>query len=99
MRIEADPGGMDSATFDGINGDISEAIAEFAGPLAAAEGGAGQPNLSSAISDLCANLRTADGSAALTLEGLSTAVAKAASHYSQTDANVRQAAVPRYYAR
>jgi len=94
MRIEADPAGMDAATFSGINADVNAAIAEFAGPLAAAAGAAGDPGLSSAISELCADLRTADSSAALSLTGLSSAVAKAASHYSQTDSNVARAATP-----
>jgi hypothetical protein len=85
---------MDSATFSAINSDVVAAIGRFSGPLSAAVDAAGDPGLSNAISDLGTALRTTDESAAITLEGMASAVAKAASHYSQTDANVARAASP-----
>ncbi len=95
MRIYADASGMDIPSFGSITSDVSGAIADYAGPLSAAGNAAGDAGLASAISDLCDALRSADGSAALTLTGLSKAVARAAAHYSATDRNVARAATPR----
>lgn len=92
MRIEADAGGMDSVSFDDIDSDVNRVIAGFAGRLASAAGAAGDPGLESAIRELSAAMRTADSSAALSLVNLSSAVRKAADHYTATDGNIARAA-------
>jgi hypothetical protein len=94
VRIQVDPGGLQNPTFDSINQEITSAIPEVTSALAAAGGAAGDGSLTSAISDLSDALGTADRAAAISVNGLSVAVTRAAQHYQANEAAIAHAERP-----
>jgi hypothetical protein len=88
------PGGLTSSapTFGSISQDVAGINSTVAPTLISAGSAAGDASLAAAISDLADAVETAVSSAAVTLSGLSRAVAQAAQDYSGTDANIARAA-------
>jgi hypothetical protein len=95
VRIEVDPGGLQTPGFDSINQEISATVAGVTGGLESASGAAGTPSLAAAISDLADVLSTADSSAALSLSGLAAAVVRAGQRYAANEAAISRAEIPR----
>jgi hypothetical protein len=91
VRIEVDPGGLESPTFATVSEEIVAASPAVASALASASGGAGTPSLGAAIADLADTLATADRAAAISVDGLATAVIKAAQRYRANEAAIARA--------
>jgi hexokinase len=91
VRIQVDPGGLETPSFDSINQEISAAIPAVASALAGAGGAAGNSSLAGAISDLADALATADRAAAIAVNGLAAAVVRAGQRYQANEAAIARA--------
>jgi hypothetical protein len=91
VRIQVDPGDLEQTGFAGINQEITSAIPTVTAALESAAGSCGNPSLGAAISDLSDALGTADQAAALSVNGLGVAVARAAQRYAANEAIIAQA--------
>jgi ABC-type Na+ efflux pump permease subunit len=95
VRIQVDPGGLETPSFDSINQEIAAAISPVASALGAAGGAAGNGSLFGAISDLADALATADRAAAIAVNGLAAAVVRAGQRYQANEAAIARGATPR----
>jgi hypothetical protein len=83
---------LSTATFGSISQEVAGANTAVAPALSSAEVAAGDAALSEALGELAGAVETAISSAALSLSGLSRALALAAQNYSGTEANIARAA-------
>jgi hypothetical protein len=91
VRIQVDPGDLEQPGFAGINQEISAVTPGVTGALDSAATACGNASLGGAISDLSDALGTADQAAALSVQGLSLAVARAAQQYAANEAIIARA--------
>jgi hypothetical protein len=91
VRIQVDPGGLQSGGYDSISQTVGSGVGGMASGLSGAEGGAGDASLAAAISDLAGALTTTCQAAVLSLSSLGAAVAKAGEHYAANEAAIANA--------
>jgi hypothetical protein len=91
VRIEVNPGGLETPGFDGIAQEIGSAGQAVSAGLATASGAAGDPLVASAINELLEVATGAGSAAVLSVGGLAKAVAKAGIAYNDNEAAICRA--------